>query len=98
MAVTYEEARDIVVREVGPTWQLGTFCLDDRQIVENDEVYVFSVGAREYLVDGDINYAVPGGVPVVYKADGRLEWRPSFMTATDDSLRTRENPNPTLRV
>ena len=98
MRVTYEEARDIGVGDVGGGWEVGTFCVDDCQIVESDEVYVFSVEAREYIVGGDINYAVPGGVPVVYRHDGRLEWRPSFMTATDDSLRTRKNPHPTLRV
>jgi glycogen phosphorylase len=29
----------------------GTFCLDDRTIVETDEYYVFKAGAREWLVD-----------------------------------------------
>ncbi|MEU6036395.1 hypothetical protein ABZ801_13380 [Actinomadura sp. NPDC047616] len=28
-------------------WAHGTFCLDDRVIVENEEFYVFSIGARE---------------------------------------------------
>jgi hypothetical protein len=98
MAITYDEARDLVAREVGSTWETGTFCLDDREIVENDEMYVFNVGAREYLVDGDINYAMAGSVPIVHKEDGRLEWLPSSMTGTDPSLVVRTNPNPTFQV
>jgi hypothetical protein len=96
VAVSYEEARDIVVREVAPTWEDGTFCLDDRTITENDEVYAFEIGAREYIVDGDESYAMAGGVPVVRKEDGALEWLPSSMVAMDPTMRSNPNPNPTL--
>ncbi|SCG56391.1 hypothetical protein [Micromonospora inositola] len=97
MAVTYEQARDIVRRATEPDWPVGTYCLDDRKIVENDAFYVFEVGAREFLVGGDMSYMMAGSVPVVYKADGRLEFVPSFQIGTDPSVRNRPNPTPTLR-
>ena len=72
MPVSYEQARDIIRRRLEPTWTHGTFCLDGRKIVGNDEFYVFAVGAREFLVDGDESYEAVGGVSVVYKEDGRV--------------------------
>jgi 5-formaminoimidazole-4-carboxamide-1-beta-D-ribofuranosyl 5'-monophosphate synthetase len=63
VTVSYEEAREIVRAHFEPGWIDGTFCLDDRSITENDEFYVFEVGAREYLVDGDFDYAIAGGCP-----------------------------------
>ncbi|MEU5723171.1 hypothetical protein [Micromonospora sp. NPDC047738] len=98
MAVTYEQARDIVRHATEPDWPFGTYCLDDRRIVENDDFFVFEVGAREFLVDGDMSYAMAGSVPVVHKADGRLEYVPSFQIGTDSSIRNRPNPAPTLRA
>ncbi|GAB3415139.1 hypothetical protein [Flindersiella endophytica] len=98
MTVTYEQARETVRGAFEPGWRHGTFCLDDRQITETDEVYAFSVGAREFLVDGDLSYAVEGGIPVVYKADGRLGQLPSVEVATDPTTRITPNPNPTLRL
>jgi hypothetical protein len=53
MAVTYEEAREIVRARFEPGWTHGTFCLDDRYVTETDEYYAFTIGAREFLVDGD---------------------------------------------
>lgn len=70
MAVSHEEAVEIVRARFEPGWTHGTFCLDDRFIVENEEFYVFEVGAREDLIDGNPDYAVAGGVPTVYKPDG----------------------------
>lgn len=98
MPITYEGARELVRRTVRPSGETGTFCLDDRKIIENDDMYVFEVGAREHIVDGDDDFEIVGGVPVVYKEDGRLAWLSSIQTAYDDSLRIRENPNPTLQV
>jgi hypothetical protein len=98
MAVAYEQAREIVREGLEPGWPHGAFCLDDREIGENDEFYVFKVGAREYLIDGDASYAIAGGVPIVYKDDGRLASLASVTVATDASIRTRPNPNPTLRL
>jgi hypothetical protein len=54
MTIAYEEARELMRRAVEPAWNIGTFCLDDSYIVENDEMFVFSVGAREYLVDDNL--------------------------------------------
>ncbi|GGQ29413.1 hypothetical protein BKA00_001456 [Actinomadura coerulea] len=96
MAVTYEQARELILAHFEPGWTHGTFCLDDRLIVENDEFYVFGVGAREFIIGGDISYAIAGGVPVVFKEDGRLGSRPSVLVATDPSIRSRPNPNATL--
>jgi hypothetical protein len=98
MAVTHEEARELVRAKFEPGWTFGTFCLDDRYIVENDEFYVFSVGAREDLVDGDESYAVAGGVTIVYKEDGRISALPSVQVATDPTVQGRPNPSPTLKV
>jgi hypothetical protein len=96
MPVSYEQAREIIRRHFEPTWTHGTFCLDDRRIVENDEFYVFAVGAREFMVDGDESYEVFGGVPVVYKQDGRLGALASVDVATDPTVRVEPNPAPTL--
>lgn len=96
--VTYEQARDIVRDRFEPGWPHGTFCLDDRVIRENDEFYVFTIGAREYIIDGDMDYAIAGGVPVVYKADGHIESRPSVAVATDPTIQDRPNPTPSLKA
>jgi hypothetical protein len=98
MTVTYEQARAIVRERFEPGWTDGTFCLDDRLIVENDDFYVFSIGAREFIIDGDFDYMIAGGVPIVFKADGRIDSRASVDVATDPSIRQRPNPNPTLTV
>ena len=98
MSVSYEAALETVRAATEAGWPTGTYCLDDRRIVENDEVYVFRVGPREWLMDGDESYAVAGAVPVVVKADGRMEWRPSSVTGTDPSITSRPNPSPTLSV
>jgi 5-formaminoimidazole-4-carboxamide-1-beta-D-ribofuranosyl 5'-monophosphate synthetase len=98
LTISYEEAAEIVRAHFEPGWTRGTFCLDDRNIVENDEFYVFDVGAREDLVDGDVAYAVAGGVPVVFKSDGHIESRASVTIATDPTVRERENPSPTLTL
>lgn len=98
MSVTYEQAREIIRDRLEPGWTLGTFCLDDRNIVENDEFFVFEVGAREFLVDGDGSFEAIGSVPVVYKEDGRVGSLPSVEVAMDDSIRRQPNPSPTLQV
>ncbi|MFI9509693.1 hypothetical protein [Nocardia sp. NPDC052566] len=94
MAITYENARELVRARLEPNWIHGTFCLDDREIVENDEFYVFNVGAREYLVGGDADFRIAGGVPVVYKDTGELGSLASVVVATDPSVRVRPNPSP----
>ncbi|WP_141576259.1 hypothetical protein [Actinomadura sp. WMMA1423] len=96
MAVTYEQARELVRAHFEPNWTMGTFCLDDRWIRENDEFYVFNIGAREFIIDGDDSYAVIGSVPIVLKEEGRVASRPSAMIATDPSIRNAPNPNPTF--
>jgi hypothetical protein len=94
--VTYEQAREIVRQAAEPGWTFGTLCIDDRTIVENDTMYAFSVGAREWIVDRDEDYRVEGALPVVFKEDGRLAWVPSAQIALDDSLQDRPNPASTL--
>ncbi|MCX4826612.1 hypothetical protein OG883_44030 [Streptomyces sp. NBC_01142] len=96
MTITYEQARDRVRAELEPTWKLGTFSIDDRTIVENETMYVFEVGAREFLKDNDPAFEIVGGVTVVYKEDGRVDSLPSVQVALDPSIRRRSNPEPTL--
>jgi hypothetical protein len=96
MTITYEQARDRVRAELEPTWQIGTFSIDDRTIVENETMYVFEVGAREFLKDNDPAFEIVGGVTVVYKEDGRVGSLPSVQVALDPSIRRRANPEPTL--
>lgn len=98
MTISYEEAREKARARFEPGWNFGTFCLDDRLIVENDEFYVFSIGAREFIIDGDLDYAIAGGVPIVHKSDGRVDGRASVTVAMDPTVRSRPNPNPTLKV
>lgn len=95
---SYDDAREALRAELSPDWNDGTFCLDDRVIIENDELYVFRVGPRELLVDGDLGYARFGGaVPAVSKLDGRLMWIPEVrMLEIASTLRTKRNPEPTL--
>ncbi|WP_432139769.1 hypothetical protein [Streptomyces sp. bgisy154] len=96
MTISYEQARERVRTELQPTWTNGTFCIDDRKIVENKDMYVFEVGAREFLKDQDPQFAELGGVTVVYKADGRVGTLPSVQVATDTTIQQRENPSPTF--
>jgi hypothetical protein len=96
MNITFEQARDRVRTELQSTWTNGTFCIDDREIVENDDLYVFEVGAREFLKDQDPQFAELGGVTVVYKADGRVGTLPSVQVATDSTIQRRKNPSPTF--
>jgi hypothetical protein len=98
--MTYEQAREIVREAFEPGWRDGTFCLDDRTIVEDDISYVFAVGPRELLIDGDVSYArFGGGVPAVMKANGALVIMPEVrMALAAGALRTRPNPHPTLRA
>ncbi|MYZ38625.1 MULTISPECIES: hypothetical protein [unclassified Streptomyces] len=96
MTLSYADARARVIAATKPGWNNGTFCLDDREITENDDMFVFNVGAREFLVDNDTSFAVVGGVWVVYKSDGRVTTLPSVDVATDQSIRTRPNPEPTM--
>ena len=98
MTISYEEARELVRQETAPGWSVGTYCLDDREIVENDEMYTFRVGAREHLIEGNISYATPGGVPVVYKETGVLAWLASSEVGMDETLINRPNPEPTVEV
>jgi hypothetical protein len=98
MAVTYEQALAAVREEYEPGWDEGTFCIDDRMIRENDEFWVFLVGAREFLVDGDEDYELDGGLPIVRKSDGSVDMLASVEIAMDDTVRQRPNPNPTLQA
>lgn len=96
MGVTYEQARESVRARLEPGWKWGTFCLDDRYIVENDEFWVFAIGAREHLIDGDRGYAIAGGVTVVYKADGHIGALASAEVAIDPTIQGKPNPSPML--
>jgi hypothetical protein len=98
MPITYEEAADIVYRARAGDWdpQRGTFILDDRTIIEDDEVYVFISGAREMIVDRNPAFlTVGGGNGVVSKKDGNLTWIPwVILMDARPSLKQHKNPNP----
>lgn len=96
MTLSYQDALARVIAETKPGWDNGTFYVDDSEIRENDAMFVFNVGAREFLVDNDTSFAVVGGVWVVYKDDGRVASLPSVEVAMDQSIRTRPNPAPTM--
>ena len=63
MALTYEQAAELAYRAGEVAWdpQWGTFCFDDREITEDDEVYVFTSGPREAIVDHDHAFMRYGG-------------------------------------
>ncbi|WP_405135698.1 hypothetical protein [Nocardia sp. NBC_01388] len=94
MTTTYDQAFETIISHFRPKWSHGTFYIDDQEIVETDELYVFKVGAREWLVDGDLSFAIAGGIPVVYKDSGQLGSLPSVTVATNPNVRMRPNPNP----
>jgi hypothetical protein len=43
-----------------------------------------------------MEYAIAGGVPIVYKDDGRIGSRASVDVAMDPAIQDRPNPHPTL--
>ncbi|MFE3756814.1 hypothetical protein ACFXO9_21140 [Nocardia tengchongensis] len=100
--ITYEQAYEVICehyRSIREQWTHGTFCIDDREIIENEEIFVFRVGAREWLIDRDRSYLLLGGsAKVVYKADGRFAQLPGVVVGPDSTIRRRPNPNPRLVV
>ncbi|MET9492801.1 hypothetical protein [Nocardia sp. NPDC006630] len=94
MTTTYDQAFETIISHFRQKWSPGTFYVDDQEIVETDELYVFKVGAREWLMDGDLSFAIAGGIPVVYKDSGQLGSLPSVTVATEPNVRARPNPNP----
>lgn len=95
--IDYSDAVAAVRAKLELGWSLGTFCIDDREIVENDEFYVVKAGARDFIIDGDISYVVVGGVPVVDKATGEVRSERSVDVAMDRSIRRSINPNPSFK-
>lgn len=96
--VTYEQAAEIVYEASVATWDpsYGTLIIDDRVIIEDDDVYVFIVGARENLIDMNPEYLTAGDSnAVVDKTDGTLMWIPwHFIQDERPDLVERQNPNP----
>ncbi|MFC4374084.1 hypothetical protein ACFO5K_08190 [Nocardia halotolerans] len=93
VVIGFEKAVLIARDALKSNLKLGTFMIDDRNIVANDMFYVVNVGAREYLVDGDFGYAIAGDVTLVSKETGELSSAPSAEVATDPTLRIRPNPD-----
>lgn len=74
--MTFEEARALVQRRLGPTWgdngEQGVFYVD---IIgaEDEHGYLLNFGAEESLVDGDPRYLVADyGIALVDKRTGKL--------------------------
>lgn len=107
--VSYEQASEIV-RAFYQSADWSWVGVDDREIVENDKLFVFSVLPRKVLINRDEHGLVlMGTVTVVHKADGRLERVHAGAFFTRDSNRRdrarwgkattrRPNPNPRLIV
>jgi hypothetical protein len=93
--ITYREARALVATALARSWREGTFCIDDRQIIEDDDAFLFPVGPREQLVDGDQAYATfGGGVVAVVKSRREVVWVPEVrLIPRLASLRVRPNPD-----
>jgi hypothetical protein len=98
MAMTYEQAAELAYRAGAAAWdpEWGTFCFDDREITEDNEVYVFTSGPREAIVDHDPTFMrYGGGLPVVSKLDGGVKWHPwVVLMTTRPGLQSRRNPAP----
>ncbi|MCL2455408.1 MAG: hypothetical protein FWD18_08975 [Micrococcales bacterium] len=98
MSVTYDQAAEIAYGAGLDGWDssLGTFLLDDRDIIEDDEVFVFVVGSREHLIDRNPRFFMAGGGSgVVSKTDGTIEWIPwHFLQEMRPGLVERPNPSP----
>jgi hypothetical protein len=91
MSVSYDEAPEIVRMDTEPGWGFGTYCLDDREILENDEVYVFNVGAREFIVSEDTSFSLEisareGRVQHFTSASGHYEPGPAEMRQLVDEM------------
>ncbi|WP_458691299.1 hypothetical protein [Nocardia tengchongensis] len=94
--ITYEQACEIVYQAMRPGWAPGTFCLDDRRVVETDHYYVVVVGPREWIIDKDIHFTFPPGKPatVVDKQSGEIRQLHGRAVAYDPTWRISDNPNP----
>ncbi|MEV0080506.1 hypothetical protein AB0H58_29205 [Nocardia neocaledoniensis] len=92
--ISFAEAVEMVRARFEPTWSVGTFCLDDREIVENDDFFFINIGAREFIVDENIDFAIAGSVPAVDKGTGRISSVRSVDVAMDPTVRVSVNPNP----
>ncbi|MEV0462951.1 hypothetical protein AB0I30_17180 [Nocardia tengchongensis] len=113
-SVSYEQAFEIVRADIqSGLWKQQApwmrFCIDDREIVENDKLFKFRVLPRESLRASLMTGEVPigGSVTVVYKADGGLEIIAGGAFFRRESNRrdrarwgnattSRPNPNPRL--
>ncbi len=94
--ITYHAAVEMVRARFGPAWNVGTFCVDDREIVENGDFFFINIGAREFIVDGDINFAIAGSVPAVEKLTGRISSVRSVDVAMDPTVQISANPEPSF--
>lgn len=56
--ITFDQARQIATRKLAHGWQFGTFHVADWGW-ENETFWALAVGAREYLVDFDVEFQTP---------------------------------------
>lgn len=74
MMRTFDEAREIVALQFGSLWggTEGTFYVDTRG-AEDDESYLVEWGAREWLVDRDLDFMLLNNLATfVVKATGAV--------------------------
>jgi hypothetical protein len=72
--IGFEDARRLVEAVRGPTWDVGSYMVADWGREDATHWLVIS-GAREWLVDRDVAYALAGaGCALVDKQSGEIEW------------------------
>lgn len=93
MAIDYAYAIRIAREKYEPGWSIGTFWIDEDTVTETDRYFVIKMGAREFMIDGDLDYAITRSPIVVYKDSGEigtlaydeLEGDPTLVTHSRDA-------------
>jgi hypothetical protein len=79
--ITLAEAQDLAFQMVKRTWwkkSWGELMLDHDATFENDDVYTFDYGPREWVLDRNKKYALYGNpLVVVRKSDGSTSLHPA---------------------
>ena len=74
--ISYEQAAEIVAKELGPKWDTGTFYVEPKGY-ENSELFMVPYGAREFFVDEQTEFVVQDSpVALVNKTTGELTLEP----------------------
>lgn len=87
MALTFEEARQIVTEATQDDWDgPGTYCVAPEGY-EDATAFLVTVGAEEWLVQDDADYAVPGDpLFLVDKITGAITEHPELERERIDAM------------